>query len=150
MDPNNGSGLWEDLGILIPLFGKPPESSQPKGTITEGKNLSPQAPQKQASFLNDRQFPDGTRQTAPSAYSWDANYEDAFMTGAGEIPPPPEVEVCLDDDDNHSAQPLSESEVPFLNWHDIALSIAASLLLRMRDEIKLRLGYTTSAVSLPD
>ncbi|KAF8519293.1 hypothetical protein JB92DRAFT_2711024 [Gautieria morchelliformis] len=32
-----------------------------------------------------------------------------------------------------------------LTWHDIALSIAASLMLEMRDEVKTRLGYTTSA-----
>jgi hypothetical protein len=35
-------------------------------------------------------------------------------------------------------------------WHDIALSIAASLMLKMRDEVKNRLGYTTSAVRMVD
>jgi DNA polymerase eta len=45
-----------------------------------------------------------------------------------------------------NAAPQDGSDSP-LTWHDIALSIAASMLLRMRDEVKNRLGYTTSAVS---
>ncbi|KAI0663749.1 DNA/RNA polymerase [Cubamyces menziesii] len=31
-------------------------------------------------------------------------------------------------------------------WHDVALSIAAELMLRIREEIRAKLGYTTSAV----
>lgn len=127
--------------MLVPLFGKPPESSQPKGTITESQNLPPQTPQKQASFLFDRQSPDGTRQTAPTDYSWDTN-----TVGTEQNPPPQEGDDRLDDVRNPRTS--SEIELSHPSWHDIALSIAASLLLRMRDEVKARLGYTTSAVSL--
>ena len=33
-------------------------------------------------------------------------------------------------------------------WHDVALSIAAELMLRIREEIRAKLGYTTSAVGV--
>ena len=32
-------------------------------------------------------------------------------------------------------------------WHDVALSIAAELMMRIREDIRDKLGYTTSAVS---
>ena len=33
-------------------------------------------------------------------------------------------------------------------WHDVALSIAAELMDKIRAEVRIQLGYTTSAVSL--
>jgi DNA polymerase eta len=33
-------------------------------------------------------------------------------------------------------------------WHDVALSIAAELMEKIRDEVRTKLGYTTSAVCL--
>ena len=52
----------------------------------------------------------------------------------------PEADI---EEENQTA--IDGSDAP-LTWHDVALSIGASMLLRMRDEVKNRLGYTTSSV----
>ncbi|KAL7279346.1 hypothetical protein ACG7TL_007187 [Trametes sanguinea] len=53
--------------------------------------------------------------------------------------------------------PISEEEVngegvneddDSTTWHDVALSIAAELMLRIREDIRDKLGYTTSAALL--
>ncbi|KAF8506151.1 DNA/RNA polymerase [Hysterangium stoloniferum] len=49
------------------------------------------------------------------------------------------------DDEAFSSPDMTAEEDGTPTWHDIALSIAASLLLKMREEVKSRLGYTTSA-----
>jgi DNA polymerase eta len=46
----------------------------------------------------------------------------------------PDVDVEIDDDD-----------IP-RTWHDVALSIAAELMDKIRAEVRIQLGYTTSAV----
>ncbi|KAI8982702.1 DNA/RNA polymerase [Trametes punicea] len=38
-----------------------------------------------------------------------------------------------------------EEEDELTTWHDVALSIAAELMLRIREDIRTKLGYTTSA-----
>lgn len=48
-----------------------------------------------------------------------------------------------------------EPEIPEppVTWHDVALSIAAGLMHTAKDEVRTKLGYTTSAVrifNLPD
>lgn len=43
------------------------------------------------------------------------------------------------------AQPTAEE--PPATWHDVALSIAAAMMQRARDEVRIALGYSTSAVS---
>ena len=40
---------------------------------------------------------------------------------------------------------IEEDEVT--TWHDVALSLAAELMMRIREDIRSKLGYTTSAVS---
>lgn len=35
----------------------------------------------------------------------------------------------------------------FVTWHDVALSIAAELMEKIRGDVHTKLGYTTSAVS---
>lgn len=45
-------------------------------------------------------------------------------------------ETAVEDDD----EPLT--------WHDVALSIGAELMMRIREDIRSKLGYTTSAVSV--
>ena len=35
----------------------------------------------------------------------------------------------------------------FTSWHDVALSIAAELMEKIRNDVRNKLGYTTSAVS---
>lgn len=37
----------------------------------------------------------------------------------------------------------------FTTWHDVALSIAAEMMEKIRDEVRTKLGYTTSAVRWP-
>lgn len=40
----------------------------------------------------------------------------------------------------------STAEEPPPTWHDVALSIAAAMMQRARDEVRIALGYSTSAV----
>ena len=40
----------------------------------------------------------------------------------------------------------STAEEPPPTWHDVALSIAAEMMQRARDEVRIALGYSTSAV----
>ena len=40
----------------------------------------------------------------------------------------------------------AQSAEELLTWHDVALSIAAELMQRARDEVRTNLGYSTSAV----
>lgn len=47
-------------------------------------------------------------------------------------------------DDEES--PVNEDDQQ-TTWHDVALSIAAELMMRIREDIRTKLGYTTSAVS---
>lgn len=54
------------------------------------------------------------------------------------INPPPE--------DSHSVNEDNEDEPR--TWHDVALSIAAELMDKIRAEVRTQLGYTTSAVSV--
>lgn len=44
-----------------------------------------------------------------------------------------------DDDDDPRRTPT---------WHDVALSIAAELMDKIRAQVRIRLGYTTSAVGI--
>jgi DNA polymerase eta len=41
----------------------------------------------------------------------------------------------------------STAEDSLPTWHDVALSIAAEMMQRARDEVRTKLGYSTSAVS---
>lgn len=42
----------------------------------------------------------------------------------------------------------SMAERPAPTWHDVGLSIAAEMMQRARDEVRIKLGYSTSAVSV--
>lgn len=50
---------------------------------------------------------------------------------------------CQDDGDESV-----EDGDDLTTWHDVALSIAAELMGKIRDDIRTKLGYTTSAVSV--
>jgi len=62
-----------------------------------------------------------------------------------------------DDDTDNTGEPNTsvhddpELEEPPITWHDIALSIGAEMMQRARDQVRTKLGYSTSAVrvSLP-
>jgi DNA polymerase eta len=52
-------------------------------------------------------------------------------------------------DENHleDEDEVREGSDELTSWHDMALSIAAELMERIREEVRTKLGYTTSAVS---
>ncbi|KAH9945194.1 DNA/RNA polymerase [Epithele typhae] len=54
----------------------------------------------------------------------------------------PADEVGAEDEDQHSS---AEEDDEHVTWHDVALSIAAEFMLRIREDIRDKLGYTTSA-----
>ena len=82
----------------------------------------------------------------PSLISWD---------GLGTLIPvnPPSPETPVSDADNPAKQVANdthpvEDEEPPVTWHDVALSIAAEFMGKIRHDIYTTLGYSTSAVSL--
>jgi len=61
-----------------------------------------------------------------------------------------------DNDTEHLGEPSASTHVdpleePPITWHDVALSIAAEMMQTARDQVRAKLGYSTSAVcvSLP-
>lgn len=51
------------------------------------------------------------------------------------------------DEDNTEPEILQGSGEASTTWHDVALSIAAELMEKARQEVYMKLGYSTSAVS---
>jgi DNA polymerase eta len=77
----------------------------------------------------------------PPPISWD---------GLGAVVP---IALAPDSSEDHPESSTAGEEVhdevdEVTTWHDIALSIAAELMESIRDEVRTKLGYTTSAVSL--
>lgn len=68
------------------------------------------------------------------------------------LPPPPSVHWKETDSvipmapEGLTAGPSSEADYS-PTWHDVALSIAAELMQNVRDQVRTKLHYTTSAVS---
>lgn len=52
-----------------------------------------------------------------------------------------------EDEDNIDTEVHQDSEYASMTWHDVALSIAAELMEKARQEVYTKLGYSTSAVS---
>jgi DNA polymerase eta len=50
--------------------------------------------------------------------------------------------------DSDSAHEIGKDEDELKTWHDVALSIAAELMDKIRAEVHTQLGYATSAVSV--
>ncbi|KAF8575427.1 DNA/RNA polymerase [Ramaria rubella] len=144
--------IWADLGVLIPIAGKPPDKSTPKDKSPETSDNGNNSVR--TTILNINEEENGG----------DALNRDIVLTSTGRsLSAEADVAMLGDEEDE---KPLSDED-DFLphgdgfehlqaldtsidearppTWHDVALSIAASLMLRMRDEIKTRLGYTTSA-----
>jgi DNA polymerase eta len=60
------------------------------------------------------------------------------------VDPPPE-----DSDSAHKRKDVDEDDGDKpRTWHDVALSIAAELMDKIRSEVRTQLGYNTSAVSI--
>lgn len=130
--------VWRDLGYVIPISGKPPEPSQGKPEASKGvlpnNSFSPSRKRDSATEEISGQF-----EYAPNGGSGSAELEDTDEES--------EEESLADKLENATDVVVRDGSDSPLTWHDIALSIAASMLLRMRDEVKNRFGYTTSAVS---
>jgi DNA polymerase eta len=73
-------------------------------------------------------------------------------------PPPPETKTDGQEEGKQTEASPSLNEEPGLfelhfedddatTWHDVALSIASELMMKARQEVLTRLGYSTSAVS---
>jgi DNA polymerase eta len=52
-----------------------------------------------------------------------------------------------EDEENADAEVHHDLEEAPTTWHDVALSIAAELMEKARQEVNAKLGYSTSAVS---
>lgn len=79
------------------------------------------------------------------------------------LPPPPPISwdtrgilIPIDLPPENQAGPTHGSmeaadgdDNPSRTWHDVALSIAAELMDKIRAEVRIQLGYTTSAVGFP-
>ena len=75
-----------------------------------------------------------------------------------EIPPPPPVDwddnsvlVPIDEDPSKpisagGSEYKSSPDTDIATWHDVALSIAAKMMAKVRTDIYQQLGYSTSAV----
>lgn len=61
------------------------------------------------------------------------------------------LDTTAEDQKSNASEPSDDEKVveddTLTTWHDVALSIAAELMLRIREDIRTKLGYTTSAVS---
>ncbi|CAA7266911.1 unnamed protein product [Cyclocybe aegerita] len=85
---------------------------------------------------------------APPPINWD---------GFGNLIPinPPPAEENVPDDTNEATverepspavlEKKQDVEDPPATWHDVALSIAAELMAKAKEEVRVKLGYTTSA-----
>lgn len=71
------------------------------------------------------------------------------------LPPPPSiiwddlgsvVPIDVSDPDVPENDDSKPDEVVHTTWHDVALSIAAELMGKVREDIRVKFGYTTSAV----
>ncbi|KAI0671921.1 DNA/RNA polymerase [Trametes maxima] len=65
----------------------------------------------------------------------------ASLDGAGVTTAENEIEDDSTRDDDEGVQ----EDDDLTTWHDVALSIAAEIMLRIREDIRAKLGYTTSA-----
>lgn len=94
----------------------------------------------------------------PPPISWDGLATIVPVNPPKEPPkeqePPVEgsSESTAEDQKSNVSEPTDDEEVveedeSLTTWHDVALSIAAELMLRIREDIRTKLGYTTSAVS---
>ena len=73
-----------------------------------------------------------------------------WSAGTNVIPISPKDSVA-DNPGEPSASAAGDPEIeePPATWHDIALSIGAEMMQRARDQVRTKLGYSTSAVCAP-
>ncbi|TBU55607.1 DNA/RNA polymerase [Dichomitus squalens] len=103
-------------GMDTPLPPPPPVSWENKGTVV------PVFPRKER--------PEEKTDSSPSG---DAIEGEPNVEGDSKTPEPEGEDDAVEQDDENTT------------WHDVALSIAAELMMRIREDIRTKLGYTTSA-----
>jgi DNA polymerase eta len=75
----------------------------------------------------------------PGPISWGAN--------SSLVPIRPKDDVTGNTDEPSASTHCDpELEEPPITWHDVALSIAADMMQSARDQVRTKLGYSTSAV----
>nr|VWP00898.1 3-isopropylmalate dehydrogenase (3-IPM-DH) (IMDH) (EC (Beta-IPM dehydrogenase) [Ganoderma boninense] len=107
-------------GLDTPLPPPPPISWKGKGTIV------PVVPPKEEQKKEDVKSPDGESSVEDESSA--AEVASNASEPDGEV----EEDAVAEDDEETS-------------WHDVALSIAGELMMRIREDIRTKLGYTTSA-----
>lgn len=66
------------------------------------------------------------------------------------VPIHPKDEVTGNPEEHSSSNRDSPQLVePPITWHDVALSVAADMMQSARDQVRTKLGYSTSAVGVP-
>lgn len=146
----NGN-IWTDLGTLIPvssISADPPvskDTNRPSGPDSLTSTVSQIVPEIIDGVVSGEGL--GSH-LAFNEHSWSAELEVTELDDDEDM-------RSLSDRENRGSSvspefqkidtPSNDDHPP--TWHDLALSIAASLMLMMRNEVKTRLGYTTSAVS---
>ncbi|PIL29846.1 hypothetical protein GSI_08053 [Ganoderma sinense ZZ0214-1] len=108
----------EPNGLDTPLPPPPPISWEGKGTIV------PVIPGKEEPKAEEVKPPNG-----------ESSIEDESLATeeASNASGPEDEEDAVEEDDEETT------------WHDVALSIAGELMMRIREDIRTKLGYTTSA-----
>ena len=104
-------------GLDTPLPPPPPISWTGKGTIVPAVPRK-EEPKEEANTPNEGSSREGEPPTADAA------------SNASE---PEDEDDPVEEDDGETT------------WHDVALSIAGELMMRIREDIRTKLGYTTSA-----
>lgn len=147
-----GGNLWTGLGTLVPVLGKPPEP-----LLRKEENLQPDIAEP---VIQAREWVhSGIVDQGPSTENDNllASIERSMSAELEDINDDEENESLFSNEDDAPSTDAAGHAQSFdaaldadrpLTWHDIALSIAASQMLKMRDEVKSRLGYTTSAVRI--
>ena len=69
-----------------------------------------------------------------------------WNTSANLVPIRPKDVTDNTDEPGASPRIAPEPEEPPITWHDIALSIAVEMMQSARDQVRTKLGYSTSAV----
>lgn len=156
---------WEGLGNLIPVHPPPKPEVKPEVTDVEEvearlhakgeyqvkfEESAVQAEQQNV-LIGEEKFDTPLSEEPAISVSPPAFSNNSFIIG--DVAGPPPIDQKKDSDAFESVkiellprEQIVEEELP-PTWHDVALSIAAELMGKIRMDIYTKLGYTTSAVS---
>ena len=152
---------WEGFGNLIPVH--PPPKVEPKAE-PKGQQMEPVIKPEgleQEDTTSIQEMPDmfDVPETDSSTDATAVKIEDHLTTNESaetfvSVPKdlPQNTDTSEDakieiEQESCDANKVESLEEPPPTWHDVALSIAAELMQKIRMDIYTKLGYTTSAVS---